>query len=34
MGPDKQEWAVPKDRTVMDRARLQAPNLVEKLAGL
>ena len=31
-GADKQLWTVPKDRTVMDRVRLQALEMLEKLA--
>ena len=34
MGWDKQEWTVRKDRTVIDRVRLQALDLLEKLAEL
>ena len=34
MGADKQEWAVPKDRAVMDRVRLEALDLLEKLSRL
>jgi hypothetical protein len=34
MGADKQPWAVPKDRAVMDRVRLQALDLLEKLRRL
>ena len=34
MGSDKQEWTVPKDRTVMDRVRLQALDMLEKLSKL
>ncbi|MBU0609240.1 MAG: hypothetical protein KKI08_15240 [Armatimonadetes bacterium] len=34
MGGDKQRWATPKDRTIMDRLRLQALDLLEKLARL
>jgi len=34
MGPDKQKWMVPKDRTVMDQLRLQALDLLEKLSKL
>ncbi|MBI3927718.1 MAG: hypothetical protein HY319_19415 [Armatimonadetes bacterium] len=32
MGADKQQWTVPKDRQVMDRVRLQALDLLEKLS--
>jgi hypothetical protein len=32
MGPDKQRWEVPKDRQVMDRVRLQAVDLLERLS--
>jgi hypothetical protein len=34
MGADKQEWTVPKDRTVMDRVRLRALDLLEQLSKL
>jgi len=34
MGPDKQKWMVPKDRTVMDQLRLRALDLLEKLSKL
>jgi hypothetical protein len=34
MGGDKMQWLVPKDRTVMDNARLLAIDLLEKLSKL
>lgn len=34
MGADKQEWVAPKDRRVMDRVRLQALDLLERLSKL
>ncbi len=34
MGADKQEWMIPKDRKVMDRIRLHALKLLEKLGKL
>lgn len=34
MGADKQRWDVPKDRAVMDRVRLRALSLLEKLSRL
>ena len=34
MGADMQPWAVAKDRQVMDRVRLQALDLLEKLSAL
>ncbi len=34
MGGDKMQWTTPKDRTVMDRARLLALDLLEKLSKL
>jgi hypothetical protein len=34
MGADKQQWQVEKDRQVMDRVRLQALDLLEKLDTL
>jgi len=34
MGPDRQQWMVPKDREVMDRLRLQALRMLERLSRL
>jgi hypothetical protein len=34
MGADQQEWTVAKDRAVMDRVRLRALEMLEKLSGL
>ena len=34
MGGDKMQWMAPKDRTVMDSARLLALDLLEKLSKL
>jgi hypothetical protein len=34
LGPDKQPWAAPKDRAVMDRVRLQALDMLERLDQL
>lgn len=32
MGPNRQQWMVPKDREVMDRLRLQALGMLERLS--
>jgi hypothetical protein len=34
MGADKQQWNVAKDRQVMDRVRLQALDILDRLSGL
>jgi hypothetical protein len=34
MGPARQEWLVAKDRTVLDRVRLQALDTLERLSGV
>jgi hypothetical protein len=34
MGPSKHPWLVANDRTVMDRVRLQALEMLEKLSQL